>query len=214
MSPFVAPYRFAAGKRQALLQTLGDEGLGDAASRRLFVAALEYEIGAFRRAYPGLDPNTVPNDAAAAVPYPVAVEPAADTLELRSLQVAARGLLTALEAVAAPVDADLLTGLAAADRFARHYDSTYLDCLRAALGHLADACEPPPAPSREVAPAPTTETGRRFVALLAHSYTECFDRAPSSAADDPFARLVQAIARLTGVVVPNDAEIRRTLPSG
>lgn len=211
MSPFVAPYRFDNSKRKELLKTLKQRDIGDDPSRNLFIAALEYEIGAFRRATLDAEPNSTPEGPSAA-PLPE-TQPASE--ELARLHAAVQNLIQALQQASGPSGKALLDELGRNDAFRRRYEPEYLKALDAELTKLLSVCEPlaalPALPSEDHAKtARVLETSRRLAAMLAHTYSECFEAQPTASEEGPFHHVVNAIIALTGIEARADSEILRS----
>ena len=152
-SRFLEPYRFNTDGRSSLLRTLEEEKLGDDSSRRLFVAALEYEIGAFRQ----LEEQAV----ALAAPPPRATERSgADGLEkMRKAAITLGDLLA--QAPERTLD-DLQKTLHETDSFCRIYDTRYVKSLRCEVQRVATACEMLGRRSRATTPSASMRNRRRW----------------------------------------------------
>ena len=186
-SHFVEPYRFEAPDRAELMQTLQTNGLGDEPGRRLFVAALEFEIGNFLQA-------------AAEAPQPDPPKPQAAPAALERIGQAAAALAGLLEAIDDKAREPLTEALARSDRYGRGYDQRYLRQVQNELRLLEVACTLP-SPAEPTAPSPDEELSTSFVASLAETYRECFEVQPTSTKTGPFNRVARKILALTGLPV-------------
>ncbi len=210
-SRFLEPYRFDADQRSALLAALQQQRLGDDSSRRLFVAALEYEIGAFRQMEE--QANEAPD-----APQPTAADSVNPELErMRQAAITLRDLMLQTPE---HIQDDLQKKLNESDLFCRIYDTRYLKNLRCEIERIATACEllgqqrcgsTPPEPNTSSA---ELANGRRLVRMLAHTYSECFDAQPSPESKSPFGRIVDTVIELTGIAARcNDSVLRDSLAS-
>lgn len=189
-SYFVEPYRFEPADRAELLQTLQANRLGDDSGRRLFVDALEFEIGNLLQA-------------AARAPQPSAAPPQGPPADLSRIGQAAAALVDLLQAVDGRTREALTQALTRRDRYVRGYDQRYLRQLQNELDLVQQACalEPPEEPPILASDQRLSE---RFVASLAETYRECFDIQPTSAKTGPFNRVARKILDLTGLPVRLD----------
>ena len=126
-SRFVDPYRTDADQRTAIRQVLDDLNVSDEEGRRIFLLALEYEIGAFQQVVlEHLEPieETGPADE-----------------RLSDIAKAAKQLLDLLDAACEETRAHILQGMVNADIFNRIADTRYLASLQCEIDRLACACE-------------------------------------------------------------------------
>jgi hypothetical protein len=185
MTQFMKPHLFDEDQRDAVQRILAELGIGDEEGRRIFVYALEYEVAQYEAQQANEPPTPAQAEAAPASGVFAEVAAAAETLRerLRELSTAERQRLG--------------EALTQTDRLARAHGEAYFAALQAELKHLLAAGErmelPPPAP-----PA-LAGAKRRFVAMLAKAYKDCFEEAPSAAPDGAFFRLLQALARELGI---------------
>lgn len=196
---FVEPYRLSDAQRAVLLGHLENQGTGDAGSRSLFAAAMEYDLAGCQvlaeqaNEAPQPPPQLGPSDEA-----------------LAALAETARSLADQLSRLDAQAAQRLRQGLGETDRFKRTYGEGYLSCLRQELLRIGSAGEAD-TPRHEVAAerAPeVNEIARRFVARAASAFGECFELAASSEPGSPFPQALEAIAAATGIRFPTD---QRTL---
>lgn len=192
-SYFVEPYRFQPTEQAELMQTLQADRLGDEASRRLFIAALEFEIGNFLQAV-------------AEAPQPSRPKPDAAAEALARIGQAAATLAGLLETVHGRTREALIQVLAESDRYGRSYDQRYLQQLQHELELVTQACAvtPPAEPPMAKLDQPL---GEPFVATLAETYRECFEIQPTSAKTGPFVRVVRKVLDLTGLPLRLDPKM-------
>jgi hypothetical protein len=196
---FVEPYRLSDAQRAVILGHLEEQGVGDPESRRLFAAAMEYDLAGCQ--------VLVEPPGAAREPAP---QPGPNDEALAALAETARSLADQLSRFDAQTAQRLRQGLGETDRFKRTYGEGYLSCLRQELLRIGSACEAD-TPRREVAAerAPeVNEVARRFVARAASAFGECFELKASSEQGSPFTQALEAIAAATGMRFPAD---QRTL---
>jgi hypothetical protein len=194
---FVAPYRLSDEQREALLASLQGQGLGDAESRALFAAALEYDLASCNAlTMPAQEPeqgsltdHTFDSDAA-----------------LAQLGQAAATLADQISRLEAKNAKRLTDGLQSADRFNRGYGDDYFCSLRKELERIAavvltndavQGTEPLPKPALSV-------DARRFILRAADAFSECFAIAPTAQDGATFLSVIEAITAATGVVIPVD----------
>lgn len=190
---FVEPYRLTDEQRATLIAPLADMGIGDAESRGLFAAAMEYDLAGCR-ALTEPAPDPVPR------PAPTGTEGA-----LAELAQAAQSLAELIERMDDSTATRLQQCLADTDRFKRRYDQDYLKSLRCELLRVAGAgrlAERPAAPS----PSPLSEEARRFVLRAADAFGDCFELTASAGPGTPFAAAIAAIVAATGVQIPTDLQ--------
>jgi len=193
-SHFVEPYRFEGPARAELMQTLQATGLGDESSRRLFVAALEFEIGNFLQE-------------AAEIPQPdTARTQLPPSRPLERIGQAAATLARLLETAESKTREALTQALGRSDRYGRGYDQRYLQQLQNELECLQQACALEP-PAESHAPVADRRLSEPFVVSLAETYRECFEIQPTSAKTGPFSRVARKILELTGLPVHFDQKL-------
>ncbi len=189
-SGFVEPYQPHADQRTAIRQLLDDLDISDDEGRRIFVLALEYEIGAFQQVVlERLEP----------------IEervPAADE-GLEDIARAAKQLLQLLDGASEETSNRILQGMAHADIFNRVADTRYLSSLRCEIDRLACACEKEIGSDHRPG-GPADEASRRFIDMLTNIYSECFEAKPTPEPSEPFARILRTIMEQTGLPVRFD----------
>ncbi|MCU0832927.1 MAG: hypothetical protein MUC77_00625 [Chromatiaceae bacterium] len=189
---FVEPYRLSDEQRAAIIAPLAELGVGDAESRELFAAAMEYDLAGCR-------------DLASPEPQPPARKPKPSTEErrLRALAEAAQALADQLAGLDPKATERLTLALGETDRFKRSYGDDYLRALRCELQRVAGA-----APKTETGPAAPEpkpalpEPARRFVLRAADAFSDCFETKASAQRGSAFLATLQAIVAVTGVRIP------------
>ncbi|MEA3276636.1 MAG: hypothetical protein U9Q81_15350 [Pseudomonadota bacterium] len=197
---FVEPYRLSEEQRAAVLTPLEGEGIGDPASRELFAAALEYDLGTWRQI---VEPEPKPKRPK--------VRPASNKADeaLAELSKAAQILAEQLDRLDDGSTKQLQQGLKGTDRFKRSYGEDYLRSLRCELLRVAGAGQP----TRQQAEAPPSrpaisDSARDFLLRAAHVFGECFEITATAEPGAPFLTAIRAIVAATDVEVPTD---RRTV---
>ena len=191
---FVEPYRLNDEQRAAIVAPLAELGVGDAESRELFAAAMEYDLAACRELASAEPQRSVRKP-----------KPSADERRLRELAEAAQALADQLAGLDSKASERLALALTESDRFKRGYGDDYLRALRCELQRIA-ATAPKPAAQR-AAPAPKPElpeAARRFVLRAADAFGDCFESKASAQRGSPFLATLKAIVAATGVRVPHD----------
>lgn len=196
-SHFVEPYRFETADRAELMQTLQTNRLGDEPGRRLFVAALEFEIGNFLQA-------------AVDTPQPDPPKPQAAPAALERIGEAAAALASLLEAIDDETREPLTQALARSDRYGRSYNQRYLEQLRSELLSVQDACALAP-PEEPPAAASEGQLSEPFIVSLAETYRECFEIQPTPAKTGPFYRVARKILEITGLPVRLDQKLLKAV---
>jgi hypothetical protein len=197
-SHFVEPYRFEGAARAELMHTLEASGLGDEPSRRLFVAALEFEIGnLLQQAMPPPEPHR---------PEPDPVLVALERIGQR-----ASALIGLLEAADSDIRKALTRALGKGDRYRRSYNQRYLQELENELRSLEQACAPERPPTESSAPAADRQFSESFIASLAETYRECFEVQPTIPKTGPFSRVARKILQLTGLPVRFDQKLLKVV---
>ena len=188
---FVEPVRLSAEQRARLLAPLAGHGIGDAPSRELFVAAMEYDLAGCRalQAAPDRPP------AATQPPSPASGEPS-----LRELGVLAETLARHLAGLDESAANQLQRQLAATDRFARGYDSHSLRALRGELERLGQAA----GAVRPADPPRLPEAARWFVRRAAEAFRDCFEWEPGAAPGEPFLVALAAVVEVGELAIPLD----------
>ena len=193
MARFMKPQLFDEPQRERLEQILADLGIGDEEGRRIFVFALEYELAEYEEYRHHEEPAPSP-------PPPPAGSPLGE---------AARRLAAELREGLADGSLDpLLEALSRDDPLGRRYDRHTAEVLEALLERIAELSGGTRAP-----PSPTLGAAeRRLLGLLAKAYNECFEEEPTPDPHGPFARLLEAIFRETGLELhPGEAELREVI---
>ena len=186
---FVEPYRFDAEQRRHMLQVMEQASLGDDDSRTLFLAALEYDVAHYRQMAPDQPPAPQPRSIS-----PGALEPLAAAAELLAQQLAS---------LSPQGREPLFRALQEDDQFRRSYGQDYLAALHSEIDRLARACtrtRPPPAGAAE---PPLTPAGKRFIALAANAFSECFESSPS-AGDGTFVSILAAVIHTLNLPLPTE----------
>jgi hypothetical protein len=195
---FVEPYRLSKEQRDHLVAHLAENAIGDAESRMLFTAALEYDLAGCRDL---IDAAPEP-----AVSPPARNEPAG---EMAQLATAIRALDAQLAGLDAATSRGLQRTLEESDRFKRTYDGHYLESLRLELARLAVAAtalgEHPIEPTvREPALA---EKARQFLLRAADAYRDCFEQQAIAEKGSAFILALTGIVTVTGVRIPTEPRI-------
>ena len=188
-SRFVEPYHADDDQRDAIRQVLDGLGISDEEGRRIFMLALEYEIGAFQQVVlEHLEPIE---------------EPGPPDERLSDIAKAATQLLELLENASEETNEHILQSVGGADIFDRIADSRYLASVRCELDRLARACIQRAEADRRQQ-GPVNEASRRFITMLSNVYSECFETKPTPAASQPFAIILRIIVEQTGLPVRFD----------
>ena len=203
-SHFLEPRRLSAAQKAATEKALRRGKVGDEASRRLFIGAIEYELAEL--------PLAARDAMPAPPPEPARADPSPPPM-LRVIAQSAQELARLLDGLPGESRARLLESLCRQDELCRGYDQRYLDQLQCEIGRIVNACalqmlpagEPPP---RRAAPEASPEL-RRFAASLANVFEECFEQTPTADPQGPFAGALSAIAEGVGVDIPRDGGFLR-----
>jgi hypothetical protein len=180
-----------------VLAALEEQGLGDAESRRLFAAALEYDLaGSAAIAEPGAEPEPLPGAKPGGTP---------DTLA--EMGRAARTLAERLAGLEAAAAQRLGRGLQEADPFRRGYPDHYFCSLQRELERIAAVALAAEDPQPQAPAKPSvSEEARRFVLGVADAFLDCFELSPTAGPDAPFPAVIEAIRGVTGVHIPADPD--------
>lgn len=208
---FLEPFRLARAARADLIEGLSEHGIGDAESRDLFAAAVEYGIASCRSA----------SSAPPVSPRPP-TRPVEDTTHrIRALATAATGLADQFEQLDATARADLGRLLRGSDPFDRPHEAAYLSAIErelrriAAAASSAEQAQPADtAPTAAAAPPQSTRATGRLVARIADAYEACFE---TKASDDPSAAFIPVLRRVAAaadISLPvSDAELTALIQS-
>lgn len=191
---FVEPYRLSDDQRAAIIAPLEALGVGDAESRDLFAAAMEYDLAGCR------DLTSSQPEQPARTP-----NPSAEERRLREVAESAQALAEQLARLDQKATERLALALTESDRFKRGYGDDYLRALHCELQRIASAT-PKQAPER-AAPPPKPElpeSARRFVLRAADAFGDCFETKASAQRGSAFLAALKAIVTTTGVRVPAD----------
>jgi len=144
---------------------------------------------------------------------------------------AARGLAACLGQLDDGQRASLSTALKRSDPFDRAHGDSYLTAILREVERIAEAAftltaipplgpvatpdrgqEPEASAERKTAPKPSQRLAPdpaaiAFIRHAASVYEQCFDAPPSVKPSDPFARVLAAIAKTTGIVIPIQAQV-------
>jgi hypothetical protein len=181
---FLEPYRISEARRDDLVELLASAAVGDAESRDLFVAAIEYDIANLRRSAPPAIPAAQPVPAVASTskpqsaPDPEPEPPSADRVQpvtetqpptavaettpmvgpLAEIATAARLLAARLDDLEPEARLRIATALQEADPFRRVHTADYFRALECELTRLALAISGiPPREGEAEGPVPARE---------------------------------------------------------
>jgi hypothetical protein len=203
---FVEPQRLTDAQRNALLGELEEARIGDAESRELFAAALEYDLARFQEL--PLEENP-----AAELSEPKAPGPE-ETLQ--QLTDAAGTLADRLSNLDEAARETLSAALTQGDRFHRGYRQEYINSILEELVRIAAA-----APKERVAPRPRKprappppESARQFIHRVADAFSDCFEARPTAEDAGNFATALKAIIKATGVHIPNGPHALKKIVEG
>jgi len=194
---FVAPHRLSDEQRRSLLASLDEQGIGDAESRSLFVAALEYDLAS-------CGAITVPlKEAEQGSPKDRPVD--ADE-SLAELGQSAATLADQISRLGETSVKRLTEGLQRTDRFNRGYGDDYVCSLRKELERIAAVVLATAViPSAESTPRPDLSAdARRFILRAADAFSECFEMAPAPQNGAAFLAVIKAVTAATGIAIPAD----------
>jgi phytoene dehydrogenase-like protein len=194
---FVEPQRLTEEQRAALLSELEAASIGDAESRQLFAAALEYDLARFQGAPPE------PPVADLVEPQP----PEADKA-LRQLAELARALAKRLSQLDEEARNKLSSALSKADRFHRGYGTEYLDTMQEELLRVAATAPRKAVATRPKKPKhpPLSDSAREFIRRVADAFGDCFETPPTADGSGAFVKVLSAITKATGVGIPTDPQ--------
>ena len=201
---FIEPYRLSEEQRRTMLVSLEKRQIGDAETRPLFVASLEYGLAICPQLVVPVGPSAPP-----AQEHP----PDKEDPAIAALAEAAESLALRLEGLDDDAWRLLQRELEDRDRFQRRYNEEYLTFLDCELRRFANIGEPPArnAPSASDEPA-LAEDARRFVLRAAGAFEDCFEVAPDAEPDSPFVTALETIVAVVGIKVPTDpATLSRVL---
>lgn len=237
---FVEPYQFDGNQRAVIDAALVANGLGDGNARAIFIGAIAYDLAVLQShaaTTPSPKPNSTPNPVTkqAVVPAMTVVAEAARGLAaclaaLDDKQLTALG--AALQAAdhfdrehdhgywnAVRNEAERIAG-AAVDLASAQRDEPAASAHTDQPVRSADSSTPN-AVRTDVAPGKTKSTARSlarspdlaaltFIRSAADVYAQCFDEPPSAMAGEPFARVLTAVGKTTGVAVPTQARMLKS----
>lgn len=165
-SRFVAPYYFSEDDHAAIAKLLDRAGLSDQEGRKLFVTAVEYEVGAYRR---------ILQEEPAPQPVPESKPRTKAEIELITLGRSAEHLGALLGQTHTTARRALGKLLGASDPFGREHGERYFAQLGIELERIAEACNPDVAEPETPDAAPVSEAARKLVKQLVRIYNECLD---------------------------------------
>lgn len=217
---FLEPYRLSDERRAALIQLLGDGGIGDGESRELFASAIEYDIANVRQALAREPPpaaaeppiaEPVTAEAPAALPEPAEAAPALPA----DLAYTARSLAERIAGLEGSVRNAIAEALQGRDSFQRVYTGAYLGALCAELNRLADAVASQPqhrhqTPEAAQPPAPPApeprlgESAQRFLRRVSRVYEEVLESRADPAPDGVFGAVLGLVAEEAGIALPRE----------
>jgi hypothetical protein len=200
---FVEPHRLTDEQRANLLDALEAGTIGDAESRALFAAALEYDLAPFLQL-----------TAERPAPEPAEPKPSESDTALTTLAEAASGLAAQLARLDGATKERLQNALGQADLFHRRYGDEYLDSVREELLRIVAAGPQPTPTARQTRPkaAPLSDATRRFLRRVADAFTDCFELRPTPDQLGPFATTLKGIADATGIPLATDSHtLKRVL---
>ncbi len=198
-SHFVEPYHTDPDQRSVIRRVLEELDISDEEGRRIFLLALEYEIGAFQQVIlEHLDPLETT---------------ATDNEQMAHIATAAKQLSDLLIGAGDQTKANILKGMAHADIFNRIADNRYLASLECEIDRLACACETRIETERR-RQEPSNQASRRFIKMLANIYSECFETKPRCESDEPFAVILRVVVEQTELPVRFDESFVRQTLSG
>jgi len=228
---FVEPFQFDDAQRAAIIETLAGDGVGDDTAREIFVGAIAYDLAVLKAAAekPAPEPKQETPDSSAApaepAPKPALVPPVPSVHPLAG---AARALAVEIGGLSEQDRQRLGEALRTSDPFGRPHDASYLTAVLAEIQRIAEAAEriapsppetaPAPGPAEKkpvlvrARPKPPSEPSAAAIAFIRHAasvYEQCFDAAPTAKASDPFAHVLAAIAKATGIPLPRQAQVLR-----
>ena len=183
MTHFMKPHFFDQAQKAALEKRLEQLKIGDGEGRRIFILAMEYELAEYEEDLPDETEQTIQS------------APDENFGEIAS---ATDILLVLLKGFSKKAGEELTDRLASGDRFSRQYDEKYLASLVTELERLSYACHV----VSEKAPltqAGLSKSASSLIAMIAEAYAECFEVDPLPEPDQPFARLLDEILRISGL---------------
>lgn len=190
MSRFVEPYQINADQRLVIKRLLDNLDISDEEGRRLFMLALEYELGTYQQVV--IEHLQQPLEVA---------EPTEE--KLGEIAKAAEQLSNLLNTASDETRSNILEGMTGADIFNRIADTGYLRSLQCELDRLAAACDLGLESSRQQQ-GPLTDASRKFITMLANIYIQCFEAAPTPGSDEPFSHILNTVVEQAGLQVRTD----------
>jgi len=204
-SRFVDPCHFSPEDKAALEQLLADAGIGDDEGRKLFVTAVEFEVGGLRSA---LRKET---ESAAQIPAPVVQHPPSKAqIELLQLGQSAAHFKSLLESTHKTARQRLGDMLSASDPFGREHGPGYLQHLAVELERISRACEglEPVAEPEPATPEPVIgPIAGKLVRQVARIYDECLEADPEKGGVETLAAVLGLIAGCTQLAIPAQKDV-------
>ena len=185
MTHFMKPHFFDQAQKAAIEKRLEQLKIGDDEGRRIFILAMEYELAEYEEDLPDeteLALQSIPDENFGEIAS------AADTLSVL------------LKGLSGKAEEELTGKLASSDRFSRQYDEKYLTALVTELERLSSASHvgSEKAPLAQVG---LSKSANSLIAMIAEAYSECFEVDPLPETDQPFARLLDEILRISGLEI-------------
>jgi hypothetical protein len=209
-SRFVDPCHFGTEDKAALVQLLTNAGIGDEEGRRLFVTAVEFEVGGLRPALQK-EAETEPSPP----PVPVVEHPPSKAhIELLQLAQSAAQFKSLLENTHKSARRQLCESLNASDPFGREHGTAYLEHLTLELGRISVACsaaETVPA-TEPATPKPVIgEAAAKLIGQVARIYDECLEADPRDNEAHVLIAVLRLIRDCTELPIPCDDQAVREL---
>ncbi len=204
-SRFVDPCHFGPQDKAALEELLADAGIGDDEGRKLFVTAVEYEVGSLRPALQQEAESAPPPAPAPVVEHP----PSKAQIELLQLGQSAAQLKTLLAGTHKTARKRLCEILSATDPFGREHGAAYLEHLELELGRISAACaesEPAAEPESTIRKAVPGATAGKLIKQVARIYDECLEADPGENDAQALIAVLRLIRDCTGLPIPCEPE--------
>jgi hypothetical protein len=212
---FLEPYRLSEATRAALVERLTSHAIGDAESRELFAAAVEYGIASCL-ATKAETPVEIEGDVEAE-PAPPGDGPSDLSAPLARLADGADRFADALSRLDETSMEAIKRHLQSSDPFDRLHDQAYLDAVRRQAQRISDAATasidalsaPAPgaltkSPATRAAGMSLAPTARRLVVRIADAYEACFEIKATAAPESAFISVLRVIGNEAGIVLPAD----------
>lgn len=191
---FIEPEALTDGQKGRILKALAKREIGDDASRRLFVAAAEYEIADFQQCV--AEDETPPP-----TPHPRPSDP-----QLAAIAKRARTLSADLEGLPEATRALIAERLTKANGKGPPSSATrFLAQLQCEVGRIAEL---PVSETPEHAPEPEAfQSVRHLIASLAHIFEGCFEQPATADPDAAFSGTLAVLATQLELPVSLDEAI-------